>query len=446
MESFLISNYIPIMILSKMNNKINSNINSEQIFSRKQNQNYNEINIKKEGKNNEINMNKDSCKSKKFISQNSKNFIPKKNFNKNYKDNDQEINKTNIFDFNNNYIFQYYYSTINYLKQYNNNIEIKFKVNSLNNIKSDINNKDENCDDNKEDFDFTKINIKKNKINNYNENKNNNYNNCFYSKNKNIWSNLDSQIEDISQINNNLNKEDDNIISNLCFETNKNLDNIEFNSLINNLNYPPFIPSNFKNKNNKNEPNNNLLKNIEQDTDSQGEKFSPILSEKIINKDKISSFNKFEKINIKNNETNNQKNEYLIEMFGKKGWICILCNNFNYETRIKCNRCGALKKPKKIINKKEKLKNEKTSQNNQSNDWICSNCKNLNYSFRNICYKCLVPRTHQQINKSNYGQNEINKNYFPLNFISRPFIIFNNMPNIIINNISNIVYYNNKKK
>ena len=446
MESFLISNYIPIMILSKMNNKINSNINSEQIFSRKQNQNYNEINIKKEEINNEINMNKDSCKSKKFISQNSKNFIPKKNFNKNYKDNDQEINKNNIFDFNNNYIFQYYYSTINYLKQYNNNIEIKFKVNSLNNIKSDINNKDENCDDNKEDFDFTKINIKKNKINNYNENKNNNYNNCFYSKNKNIWSNLDSQIEDISQINNNLNKEDDNIISNLCFETNKNLDNIKFNNLINNLNYPPFIPSNFKNKNNKNEPNNNLLKNIEQDTDSQGEKFSPILSEKIINKDKISSFNKFEKINIKNNETNNQKNEYLIEMFGKKGWICILCNNFNYETRIKCNRCGALKKPKKIINKKEKLKNEKTSQNNQSNDWICSNCKNLNYSFRNICYKCLVPRTHQQINKSNYGQNEINKNYFPLNFISRPFIIFNNMPNIIINNISNIVYYNNKKK
>ena len=38
--------------------------------------------------------------------------------------------------------------------------------------------------------------------------------------------------------------------------------------------------------------------------------------------------------------------DYTIEMFGRRGWICELCNNFNYETRKKCNRCHINKKPK----------------------------------------------------------------------------------------------------
>ena len=36
-------------------------------------------------------------------------------------------------------------------------------------------------------------------------------------------------------------------------------------------------------------------------------------------------------------------------MFGRHGWICKLCNNFNYDTRKKCNRCHVVKKPKKIV-------------------------------------------------------------------------------------------------
>ena len=49
-----------------------------------------------------------------------------------------------------------------------------------------------------------------------------------------------------------------------------------------------------------------------------------------------------------------KEDDYVIEMFGRVGWICDQCNNFNYDTRNKCNRCGIPKSPKKI----SKLKKE----------------------------------------------------------------------------------------
>ena len=77
--------------------------------------------------------------------------------------------------------------------------------------------------------------------------------------------------------------------------------------------------------------------------------------------------------------------EYTMEMFGRRGWICELCNNFNYETRKKCNRCHIAKKPKKINTYllAEKFKNLK-----HKNDWHCPDCGNFNYSFRIICNRC----------------------------------------------------------
>ena len=42
-------------------------------------------------------------------------------------------------------------------------------------------------------------------------------------------------------------------------------------------------------------------------------------------------------------------------MFGRTGWICNKCNNFNFESRNRCNRCFCNKDPKTIeeINKKK---------------------------------------------------------------------------------------------
>ena len=77
--------------------------------------------------------------------------------------------------------------------------------------------------------------------------------------------------------------------------------------------------------------------------------------------------------------------EYNIEMFGRHGWICKLCNNFNYDTRKKCNRCHVVKKPKKIV---EYLLEEKNKNLIYKNFWHCKYCGNYNYSFRIICNRC----------------------------------------------------------
>ena len=90
--------------------------------------------------------------------------------------------------------------------------------------------------------------------------------------------------------------------------------------------------------------------------------------------------------------------DYLIEMFGRKGWICKKCDNFNFETRNKCNRCFYAKEPKTIeeINKlkkeREEKKKNKVKNTGKRSDWICLNCQNLNYGFRRICNRCHIER------------------------------------------------------
>ena len=103
----------------------------------------------------------------------------------------------------------------------------------------------------------------------------------------------------------------------------------------------------------------------------------------------------------------NKEEDYEIEMFGRIGWICDQCNNFNYNTRSKCNRCGIPKSPKKTAKLKKKLENKRKAElkNNPVNDntkrkrikeregdWICPKCSNLNFSFRIVCNRCSFPK------------------------------------------------------
>ena len=118
-------------------------------------------------------------------------------------------------------------------------------------------------------------------------------------------------------------------------------------------------------------------------------------------------------------------------MFGKKGWICVLCNNFNFETRVMCNRCKALKNPKKIVNIKNKI-NSGINQNNddENKDWICSKCQNFNYSFRTICNRCKVPKIYQFVVKPVLYQNIIYNNIIAYSPILAPsYFILNHTPN-----------------
>ena len=79
--------------------------------------------------------------------------------------------------------------------------------------------------------------------------------------------------------------------------------------------------------------------------------------------------------------------DYTLEMFGRRGWICQSCNNFNYETRKKCNRCQIIKAAKKVTIERNLFSEGKNNINHKF-DWFCKYCGNYNYSFRKICNRC----------------------------------------------------------
>ena len=174
-------------------------------------------------------------------------------------------------------------------------------------------------------------------------------------------------------------------INNIIINSNNNPINFEFytNPLFDNKfyqpNFPnllvPKIPNNLLLYNFVNNPINNNINNINLNNNNN---FSIMY---------LNNQNK----NIQNNQNNNKKkkkrviDEYTIEMFGRIGWICELCNNFNYDTRKKCNRCHINKKAKKI---EEYLLAEKNKNNARKNLWYCKYCGNYNYAFRIICNRC----------------------------------------------------------
>ena len=173
-----------------------------------------------------------------------------------------------------------------------------------------------------------------------------------------------------------------------------------------------------------------------------------------------------------------KEDDYIIEMFGRIGWICDQCNNFNYDTRNKCNRCGIPKSPKKISKLKRKLENKKKEQmrqqqqqqklKNQSEDedkkkklkerkgdWTCAKCGNLNFSFRIVCNRCQIHKTESEMmlqgNQNpnlNFQMNQMTKNplynydmnqQLPMQFINNGQIYCNNLN--VMNHNNNVINY-----
>ena len=108
---------------------------------------------------------------------------------------------------------------------------------------------------------------------------------------------------------------------------------------------------------------------------------------------------------VKKNKKKKKKkidDEYTVEMFGRRGWICEGCNNFNYESRKKCNRCKIPKKPLKktvILDNKGNKIIDNIMNTNHKDDWNCYNCGNVNYAFRLNCNRC-------QSKRENFPNNE----------------------------------------
>ena len=344
-----------------------------------------------------------------------------------------EYDDLSIYE-NNNSIISYFYKTAMHLKNSNENKKyISMMVKSKNYIP-------------KIQYNF----LERNNINdnNYNEKYINNYQNLnnkckFELDDKNVYNNelKISYIAEynkefnvgqrlnlgINKVSNNINsksnngnylpecKQKKNINGNLGHINNK------FQRHINIINCPSFTPSNSNIQQNNitsGESNDSLSKDKESDSTSE-------ISEK--REEEENNFEMFNK-----NKQNTEKFEYLVEMFGRKGWICKLCNNFNYETRNKCNRCGIIKKPKKIVDLKQKVgNNEMKERTNKKGDWICVNCRNFNYSFRTFCNRCKLPKNNVFINDANFfgGQNINNFQNHQIYSISPSIFIFNNVQN-----------------
>ena len=132
---------------------------------------------------------------------------------------------------------------------------------------------------------------------------------------------------------------------------------IEQKSIV--LDCPSFIPSNF---NKKEEGENEFLRTNSKDSsikDKESDSTSAVSDKKEEeNNDSLNKEKEKEKEKNKKNVQTFEKNEYIVEMFGRRGWICSLCNNFNYEARKKCNRCGIIKMPKKVIDLKKKFESK----------------------------------------------------------------------------------------
>lgn len=109
--------------------------------------------------------------------------------------------------------------------------------------------------------------------------------------------------------------------------------------------------------------------------------------------------------NQKSKRKHNEDNKYTTQMFGRRGWVCDQCYNFNYERRNQCNRCKLPKIAKQlhVENKEMQMNNTKTFDTNCNNlsqyDWLCSFCFNFNFFFSQTCDKCkLVNPQHSIFN------------------------------------------------
>lgn len=385
----------------------------------------------------EMDFNLSNEKQTQFIKAPQDNFIiPRKsgeniNFFNNYFSNQQGCD-----------IMSYYYTTQKYFLNSEEDLKIfSFKKESRNFIKKTKLN-DFYRKENKNNYNYNgdyinnldKLNncIYENKINLF-DNKNYNdirlANNYFFGNNLYLCNNTASKSKNIIYNNKgifiNNNNGEKNSPNNFCDLSKLNVNNTNLHkNIINPINCPPFIPSNYPKKEKdeffRKKSEDSLSKDKESDSTSA---ISEKREEEIQNES-------VKKIHKKRNTEKNEAGEYLVEMFGRRGWICKLCNNFNYETRIKCNRCGILKKPKKIMDIRKKSEEE----HNKEGDWRCMHCKNLNYSFRTLCNRCKIPKMIPFINNNNNFNQFVNQVNLPIFQIPSSLFALQNGKKIINNN------------
>ena len=240
-----------------------------------------------------------------------------------------------------------------------------------------------------------------------------NYKNIFYPPLSSSSSSLIQNNKEMLNENYYISNEKDNLVGKLpskIYYDNSNpiKNNMKIfvnNSNINTENLGDNFPTNFSQINIRNNilfnQNNNLINNISNSNVCKN------LNNSNLNLD-MNTNNKMAPKVKKNKKKKKKKidDEYTVEMFGRRGWICEGCNNFNYESRKKCNRCKIPKKPLKktvILDNKGNKIIDNIMNTNHKDDWNCYNCGNVNYAFRLNCNRCQSKRENFPNNES---QNE----------------------------------------
>ena len=259
----------------------------------------------------------------------------------------------------------------------------------------------------------------------------------FTNKNINSINNIEDKFElemqlfnlDSFKINNDKNKETEKIK-----EENKDteLNNINIFQTLQNL--ETFIP--------KEIPAQNIIEKTE-DIENNMQREEEKASDNVINEKDI-IINNEEKEKEKEKEKKMEKEEYVFEKFGKLGWECEKCNNFNFESRTICNRCEAPKQPKsleqiKIENEQKSGERKKKPLVERKGDWQCPACHNLNFAFRQSCNRCKLPKemyinytmNQQKINEKMVNNINLQNNFVPQ--MPQTQIINNTGPHIIQN-------------
>ena len=236
-----------------------------------------------------------------------------------------------------------------------------------------------------------------------------NYKNIFYPPLSSSSSSLIQNNKEMLNENYYISNEKDNLVGKLpskIYYDNSNpiKNNMKIfvnNSNINTENLGDNFPTNFSQINIRNNilfnQNNNLINNISKSNISENLNYTNSNIDMNIN-------NKMAPKIKKNKKKKKKKidDEYTVEMFGRRGWICEGCNNFNYESRKKCNRCKIPKKPLKktvILDNKGNKIIDNIMNTNHKDDWNCYNCGNVNYAFRLNCNRC-------QSKRENFPNNE----------------------------------------
>ena len=136
---------------------------------------------------------------------------------------------------------------------------------------------------------------------------------------------------------------------------------------------------------------------------------------------------------------------YIFERFGKRGWQCEKCNNFNFEckfilyiyfliVRVICNKCKNNMIPK-IIDKQAQFTEPKEKKKKplieRKGDWMCPRCRNLNFTFRLTCNRCNLSKTDAEfmnmqskphlIDQKNQSSNNINPHFQNNNLLQNNF-------------------------